>query len=200
MSFSVSLSPLYKKHWAFSVLSYIYKTVRYVNLTIVDEVVVVSVTSSYLLQITNLLRNSSLRQFEILVDIIVVDYPYRLRRFQLVYIFLSLNYNARIYVKINLLDSMSIASLTSLFSNAYWFERQAWDMFGIIFSNHMDLRRILTDYGFWRHPLRKDFPLLGYDEVRYSENERRVVTEALEMSQEFRVFDYPLSWSISNMK
>ena len=140
------------------------------------------------------LRNHTQTQFKILVDITAVDYPERQKRFEVVYNFLSIQHNARIRIKV-LIDEMSpIESICSLYSSANWLERETWDMFGIFFVNHPDLRRILTDYGFEGHPLRKDFPLSGFVEVRYDDSEKRVLTERLEMTQEFRYFDFSSPW------
>ena len=123
-----------------------------------------------------------------------VDYPSRPLRFEVVYNFLSIQYNSRVRVKSCLDEVTPISSLTPLFSSAAWWEREVWDMFGIFFSNHPDLRRILTDYGFTGHPLRKDFPLTGFLEVRYDDSEKRVINEPVEMTQEFRFFDFASPW------
>jgi NADH/F420H2 dehydrogenase subunit C len=132
--------------------------------------------------------------FKILVDILVVDYPGREKRFSLVYCLLSLKYNVRIKVKISIDELTSVNSITNIYKSSCWMEREVWDMNGIFFENHPDLRRILTDYGFEGYPLRKDFPLSGYTEVRYDDSQKRVVSESLEMSQEYRVFNFNSSW------
>jgi NADH/F420H2 dehydrogenase subunit C len=129
-----------------------------------------------------------------LVDILVVDYPGREKRFSLVYCLLSLKYNVRIKVKISIDELTSVNSITNIYKSSCWMEREVWDMNGIFFENHPDLRRILTDYGFEGYPLRKDFPLSGYTEVRYDDSQKRVVSESLEMSQEYRVFNFNSSW------
>jgi NADH/F420H2 dehydrogenase subunit C len=133
-------------------------------------------------------------QYKLLVDITAVDYPSRPLRFEVVYNLLSIQYNARIRIKTCVDEIKPLISSTGVFSSAGWWEREVWDMFGIFFSNHPDLRRILTDYGFQGHPLRKDFPLTGYVEVRYDDSEKRVVTESLELTQEFRFFDFSSPW------
>ena len=133
-------------------------------------------------------------QFQQLVDVTAIDYPGLDRRFTVVYNLLSVHYNSRIRVK-TLVDSITaVESLSSCYSSAAWWEREVWDMFGIFFSNHPDLRRILTDYGFQGHPLRKDFPLTGYVEVRYDDSEKRVINEPVEVTQEFRYFDFTTPW------
>ena len=133
-------------------------------------------------------------QYKVLVDLTAVDYPSRKVRFELVYNLLSVQYNSRVRVK-TLVDEIDpISSVTPLYSSAAWWEREVWDMFGVFFSNHPDLRRILTDYGFQGHPLRKDFPLTGYVEVRYDDSEKRVIQEPVEVTQELRYFDFSSPW------
>lgn len=140
------------------------------------------------------LRDHSNCQFKQLQDVCGVDYPTRPSRFEVVYNMLSVRYNARIRVKTYATEVDPVPSATQLFSGANWFEREAWDMYGIFFEGHPDLRRILTDYGFDGHPLRKDFPLTGHVEVRYDDEKKRVVVEPLEMTQAFRNFDYSSAW------
>jgi len=140
------------------------------------------------------LRDHINAQCKQLMDITAVDYPTRELRFEVVYNFLSIQYNSRVRVKACVDEITSIQSVTQLFSSASWWEREVWDMFGIFFSDHPDLRRILTDYGFQGHPLRKDFPLSGYVEVRYDDSEKRVITEPIELTQEFRLFDFSSPW------
>lgn len=140
------------------------------------------------------LKDYTNTQCKQLIDITAIDNPSRSSRFQVVYQLLSLQYNARIRVKSCIDEVTPISSATGVFSCAAWWEREVWDMFGIFFYDHPDLRRILTDYGFHGHPLRKDFPLTGYVEVRYDDSEKRVITEAVEMSQEFRYFDFATPW------
>jgi NADH-quinone oxidoreductase subunit C len=133
-----------------------------------------------------------------LVDVCGVDYPDRPERFDVVYNLLSLKLNQRIRVKVTTDEDNAVPSVTAVFSAAGWFEREAWDLFGIYFADHPDLRRLLTDYGFEGHPLRKDFPLTGYVEVRYDEDQKRVVYEPVRLKQEFRSFDFVSPWEGMN--
>ncbi len=132
--------------------------------------------------------------FEMLVDLCGVDFPDREERFEIVYNLLSLKHNQRIRVKTTTDEEAAVPSVVELFPTAAWFERECWDMFGVFFSDHPDLRRILTDYGFDGHPFRKDFPLTGYVEVRYDDEQRRVVYEPVRLTQEFRNFDFVSPW------
>jgi NADH-quinone oxidoreductase subunit C len=140
------------------------------------------------------LRDDPRCQFACLIDICGVDYPGRERRFDVVYHLLSLTLNHRIRVKTETDETAPVPSAVGVFPAANWFEREAFDMYGILFSGHPDLRRILTDYGFQGHPLRKDFPLTGFVEVRYSEEAKRVVYEPVRLQQEFRNFDFLSPW------
>lgn len=140
------------------------------------------------------LRDHMNTQYKVLMDVTAVDYPSRPLRFEVVYNLLSVQFNARIRIKTCVDEIKPLGSSTQVYSSAGWWEREVWDMFGIFFSNHPDLRRILTDYGFQGHPLRKDFPLTGYVEVRYDDSEKRVITESLELTQEFRYFDFSSPW------
>eukprot|EP01134_Creolimax_fragrantissima_P001288 CFRG1288T1 len=140
------------------------------------------------------LRDHTNAQFKTLIDIAGVDIPGRVNRFEIVYMLLSIRYNSRIIVKTYTDEVTPIESIEPVFKAANWMEREVWDMFGVFFNGHPDLRRILTDYGFEGHPLRKDFPLSGYTEVRYDEEAKRVVSEPLEMQQEFRQFDFANPW------
>nr|YP_009577930.1 NADH dehydrogenase subunit 9 [Guillardia theta]QBJ06313.1 NADH dehydrogenase subunit 9 [Guillardia theta] len=140
------------------------------------------------------LKDSENFMFKMLIDIYAVDFPGQKERFQLYYLLLSLKYNTRIKVQVNLDELTLVPSITNVYKAACWIEREVWDMNGIFFENHPDLRRILTDYGFEGHPLRKDFPLSGYTEVRYDDSQKRVVLEQIEMAQEYRVFNFQSSW------
>jgi len=140
------------------------------------------------------LRDDKVCQFKQLVDICGADYPSRPQRFDVVYNLLSLTNNSRIRVKVMTDENTPVDSATKVYSAAGWNEREVWDFFGIYFNNHPDLRRILTDYGFEGHPLRKDFPLTGYVELRYDEQLRRVVYEPVKLTQDFRVFDTLSPW------
>ncbi len=132
--------------------------------------------------------------FTTLVDLCCVDYPSREKRFEVVYILLSIRQNNRVRVRISVEENKIVPSVTELFSSAGWYEREAWDMYGVLFSGNNDLRRILTDYGFDGHPQRKDFPLSGHVELRYDDEQKRVVYEPVKLAQEFRDFDYLSPW------
>lgn len=140
------------------------------------------------------LRDDSLCQFVNFTDICGVDYPHRARRFDVVYHFLSPKQNVRIRLKVETDERTPVPSITDVFPGADWFEREAYDLYGILFSGHPDLRRLLTDYGFDGYPLRKDFPLTGFVEVRYDDEKKRVVYEPVKLTQEFRNFDFLSPW------
>ncbi|MEI8394624.1 MAG: NADH-quinone oxidoreductase subunit C [Rhodospirillaceae bacterium] len=140
------------------------------------------------------LRDDPACLFQQLMDICGVDRPAREARFEVVYNLLSLKHNRRIRVKLSAAEGESVCSVTSVFKGANWFERETWDMFGILFDSHPDLRRLLTDYGFEGHPLRKDFPLTGYVEMRYDDELKRVVYEPVKLAQDFRTFDFLSPW------
>jgi NADH-quinone oxidoreductase subunit C len=140
------------------------------------------------------LRDNPQCRFTILCDICGCDYPDRPLRFEVVYNLLSMTQNLRIRLKVETDEESPVPSATGVFSVAGWWEREAWDLYGIYFSDHPDLRRILTDYGFDGHPLRKDFPLTGYVELRYDEDQKRVVYEPVKLKQEFRSFDFLSPW------
>ena len=132
--------------------------------------------------------------FQQLLDLCGVDYPDRKERFEVVYHLLSMTRNARLRVKVSTDETQPVPSVISAYPAANWFEREAYDMYGMLFSGHPDMRRLLTDYGFEGHPLRKDFPMTGYVEVRYDEEQRRVVYEPVKLTQEFRTFDFLSPW------
>jgi NADH-quinone oxidoreductase subunit C len=140
------------------------------------------------------LRDDPACEFKLLIDLCGVDWPQRPKRFDVVYHLLSLSTNARVRVKAQLGEKETIASIVALHPSANWFEREAFDMFGIVFTDHPDMRRILTDYGFSGFPLRKDFPLTGYVEVRYDDELKRVVYQPVQLVQEFRDFDFMSPW------
>jgi len=146
------------------------------------------------IEVIKFLRDDRACRFTTLIDICGVDYPQRSKRFEVVYHLLSMPLNHRIRIKTSTDEETPVASLSDVFPVANWFEREAFDMYGIVFSGHPDLRRILTDYGFTGHPLRKDFPLSGYVEVRWDEEEKRVVYEPVELVQEYRDFDFLSPW------
>lgn len=145
-------------------------------------------------RVLQFLRDDRECDFKMLIDITAVDYPERAQRFEVVYQLLSLTQNQRVRVKIAVGEDEQVPTATGLFSAAGWLEREVWDMYGIFFSNHPDLRRILTDYGFDGHPLRKDFPLTGYVELRYDDEQKRVVYESVKLTQDFRRFDFMSPW------
>ena len=147
-----------------------------------------------ILDVLNYLRDDSQCRFRQLVDITGVDNPGREQRFDVVYHLVSLHNNQRIRVKVMTDEATPVPSATAIFPSAGWYERETWDLYGVMFSDHPDLRRILTDYGFEGFPLRKDFPLTGYVEVRYSEDLKRVVYEPVKLTQEFRTFDFMSPW------
>ena len=148
----------------------------------------------HILSLIKFLRDDSQCRFESLIDICGVDYPQRRERFDVVYHLLSMRMNQRIRVKLTTDAETAVASIVELFPCAEWFEREALDMYGVLFSGNTDLRRLLTDYGFEGHPLRKDFPLTGFVEVRYDDLEKRVVYEPVKLVQEYRNFDFLSPW------
>jgi NADH-quinone oxidoreductase subunit C len=147
-----------------------------------------------LIKLLTFLRDDTNCRFRQLLDVCGADYPERAERFDVVYILLSIRHNQRIRVKVATDDRTPVPSATDVFSSAGWFERETWDLYGVYFAGHKDLRRILTDYGFEGHPLRKDFPLTGYVEVRYDDEQKRVVYEPVNLAQEFRTFDFLSPW------
>lgn len=169
------------------------KYVQKVQISLGDELEIM-ITPDGVIPVLAFLKDHHLAQFESLVDIAGVDVPTREFRFEVVYNLLSLRYNARIRVKTYTDELTPIDSACEVYKAADWYEREIWDMFGVYFANHPDLRRILTDYGFEGHPFRKDFPLSGYVEVRYDDEAKRVVVEPLELAQEFRKFDLVGPW------
>ena len=154
----------------------------------------ITINPEELLDATLLLKTNKNTKFRQLIDITAVDYPENQKRFKMVYLFLSHELNQRIILSFFINENQQISSLTKIFPSANWMEREIFDMYGIKFTDHPDLRRILTDYGFEGHPLRKDFPLTGYNEVRYSESEKKVVYEPVKLEQNYRNFDYESPW------
>ena len=161
---------------------------------IINEELTVEINVNNLIEVVQFLKSNDKCKFRQLIDIAGVDYPDKDKRFQLVYLFLSHENNIRIKIVIKFQPKESINSLTKIFPSANWMEREVFDMYGIKFKNHPDLRRILTDYGFKGHPLRKDFPLTGFNEVRYSEKEKKVVYEPVKLEQNYRNFDFESPW------
>lgn len=155
---------------------------------------VVTVRREAIARVLMTLRDEPRASFKCFIDLCGVDYPERAERFEVVYFLLSLNHNQRIRVRVTTDEETPVPTVTGIFSGAGWFEREAWDLYGIAFAGHPDLRRILTDYGFEGHPLRKDFPLTGYVELRYDEQMKRVVYEPVKLTQDYRNFDYVSPW------
>ena len=147
-----------------------------------------------LLDVVLFIKTNNDTKFRQLIDITVVDYPEKAKRFKVVYLFLSHEFNQRLVLNYYISGNEIISSLTSIFPSANWMEREVFDMYGVNFKNHPDLRRILTDYGFEGHPLRKDFPLTGHSEVRYSEEKKKVILEPVKLEQNYRNFDYESPW------
>jgi NADH-quinone oxidoreductase subunit C len=175
----------------------------YVSAALPDEVqgfevaydeLMVTVAREAVVKALSFLRDDQNCQFKQLVDLTAVDFPEREARFEVVYNLLSPRHNQRIRVKLATDEETPVPSVCPVFNSAFWYERETWDLYGVFFSDHPDLRRLLTDYGFEGHPLRKDFPLTGYVEVRYDEDQKRVVYEPVNLTQEFRTFDYMSPW------
>jgi NADH-quinone oxidoreductase subunit C len=158
-----------------------------------DELAIVARPES-IVRVLSFLRDDVNCQFKQLMDVCGVDYPGRPQRFDVVYNLLSLTHNRRIRVKIRTDGQAAVPTVTGVFSSAGWWEREAYDLYGIWFRDHPDLRRILTDYGFDGYPLRKDFPLTGYFEVRYDDEQKRIVYEPVKLTQDFRNFDFLSPW------
>ena len=154
----------------------------------------INIEDNYLIEVILFLKTNSITKFRQLIDITTVDYPERERRFKMVYLLLSHETNSRIIIDYNIKEGEVIPSLTSIYPSANWMEREVFDMYGIEFKDHPDLRRILTDYDFKGHPLRKDFPLTGHNEVRYSEEDKKVIYEPVKLEQNYRNFDYESPW------
>ena len=154
----------------------------------------INIDSEDLIDVTLFIKSNENTKFRQLIDITVVDYPENSQRFKVVYLFLSHEFNQRIILSYLINENEVIQSLTSIYPAANWMEREVFDMYGVKFKDHPDLRRILTDYGFEGHPLRKDFPLTGHTEVRYSEEQKKVIKEPVKLEQNYRNFDYESPW------
>ena len=154
----------------------------------------ICIEDNKLIEVMIFLKTHSSTKFKQLIDITAVDYPERDKRFKMVYLLLSHEKNSRIKIEFDIKEGEILSSLTSIFPSANWMEREVFDMYGIEFKDHPDLRRILTDYGFKGHPLRKDFPLTGRNEVRYSEEDKKVIYEPVKLEQNYRNFDYESPW------
>jgi NADH-quinone oxidoreductase subunit C len=154
----------------------------------------INIESEDLIHVVLFIKNNENTKFRQLIDITAVDYPENIQRFKIVYLFLSHEFNQRIILSYLINENEVIPSVTSIYPAANWMEREVFDMYGVKFKNHPDLRRILTDYGFEGHPLRKDFPLTGHTEVRYSEDQKKVISEPVKLEQNYRNFDYESPW------
>ena len=168
------------------------------NSSITNDELMVEIADNDIVEVVQFLKSNEKCKFKQLIDIAGVDYPENEKRFELVYLFLSHENNLRIKVLIKFQMNQTINSLTKIFPSANWMEREVFDMYGIKFKNHPDLRRILTDYGFKGHPLRKDFPLTGFNEVRYREKEKKVIYEPVKLEQNYRNFDFESPWEGTN--
>ena len=153
-----------------------------------------SINSDNLLEVILFLKTNNETKFRQLIDITAVDYPENNQRFKLVYLLLSHEFNERIIIDFSINEKEVVPTITNIFPSANWMEREVFDMYGIKFKDHPDLRRILTDYGFEGYPLRKDFPLTGHEEVRYSEDNKKVIYEPVKLEQDYRNFDYESPW------
>ena len=168
------------------------------NSSITNEELLIEISENDLIDVVQFLKLNENCKFKQLIDIAGVDYPENDKRFELIYLFLSHENNTRIKLLIKFEVNQTINSLTKVFPSANWMEREVFDMYGIKFKNHPDLRRILTDYGFKGHPLRKDFPLTGFNEVRYSEKDKKVIYEPVKLEQNYRNFDFESPWEGTN--
>ena len=169
-------------------------TSKIISSNIKHNQIYINIEDNNLTEVILFLKTNSITKFRQLIDITAVDYPERDRRFKMIYLLLSHETNSRIVIDSNIKEGEVVPSLTSIYPSANWMEREVFDMYGIEFKDHPDLRRILTDYGFKGHPLRKDFPLTGHNEVRYSEEKKKVVYEPVKLEQNYRNFDYESPW------
>jgi NADH-quinone oxidoreductase subunit C len=161
---------------------------------IVRDELTVTVKASEIVRVVKFLRDDARCEFRSIIDITAVDWPSRENRFDVVYHFLSPTKNARVRIKVEVDEATPVASIIEVFPGANWFEREVYDLYGVLFTGHPDMRRLLTDYGFEGHPLRKDFPLTGFVEVRYDDELKRVVYDRVRLAQEFRNFDFLSPW------
>ena len=169
-------------------------TTKIKNSKIRHDQLYINISSEDLIDVTLFIKSNENTKFKQLIDITVVDYPENTQRFKVVYLFLSHEFNQRIILNYLINENEVIPSLTSIYPAANWMEREVFDMYGVKFKDHPDLRRILTDYDFEGHPLRKDFPLTGHTEVRYSEELKKVIKEPVKLEQNYRNFDYESPW------
>ena len=164
------------------------------NTFIKHDNIYLNIDNDKLIDVLTFLKTNKETKFRQLIEITAVDYPESKNRFKMVYLLLSHEYNKRIIIDFFLKENEIISSVTPIFPSANWMEREVFDMYGVSFKDHPDLRRILTDYGFEGHPLRKDFPLTGHSEVRYSEDQKKVISEPVKLEQNYRNFDYESPW------
>ena len=169
-------------------------TTKILSSKIKHDQINICIEDNNLIEVMIFLKTHSSTKFRQLIDITAVDYPERDKRFKMVYLLLSHEKNSRIKIEFDIKEGEILSSLTSIFPSANWMEREVFDMYGVEFKDHPDLRRILTDYGFKGHPLRKDFPLTGHNEVRYSEEDKKVIYEPVKLEQNYRNFDYESPW------
>ena len=169
-------------------------SIKVLNSVISNEELLIEIKDNDLVEVIQFLKSNENCKFKQLIDIAGVDYPENEKRFELIYLFLSHENNTRIKLLTKFEIDQTINSITKIFPSANWMEREVFDMYGIKFKNHPDLRRILTDYGFKGHPLRKDFPLTGFNEVRYSEKDKKVIYEPVKLEQNYRNFDFESPW------
>ena len=169
-------------------------TTKILSSKIKHDQINICIEDNNLIEVMIFLKTNSSTKFKQLIDITTVDYPERDKRFKMVYLLLSHEKNSRIKIEFDIKEGEILSSLTSIFPSANWMEREVFDMYGVEFKDHPDLRRILTDYGFKGHPLRKDFPLTGHNEVRYSEEDKKVIYEPVKLEQNYRNFDYESPW------
>ena len=167
---------------------------KVLNSAISNEELLIEISDKNLVEVIKFLKANENCKFKQLIDIAGVDYPENEKRFELIYLFLSHENNTRIKLLIKIEIDQTMNSITKIFPSANWMEREVFDMYGIKFKNHPDLRRILTDYGFKGYPLRKDFPLTGFNEVRYSEKDKKVIYEPVKLEQNYRNFDFESPW------
>ena len=173
---------------------------KVLNSFIENDELLIEIKDSDLIEVVQFLKSNEKSKFKQLIDIAGADFPNEEKRFKLIYLFLSHELNHRIKLLINFETNQVINSITKIFPSANWMEREVFDMYGIKFKNHPDLRRILTDYGFKGHPLRKDFPLTGFNEVRYSEKDKKVIYEPVKLEQNYRNFDFESPWEGTDYK
>ena len=173
-------------------------TTKILSSKIKHDQINICIEDNNLIEVMIFLKTHSTTKFKQLIDITAVDYPERDKRFKMVYLLLSHEKNSRIKIEFDIKEGEILSSLTSIFPSANWMEREVFDMYGVEFKDHPDLRRILTDYGFKGHPLRKDFPLTGFNEVRYSEKEKKVIYEPVKLEQNYRNFDFESPWEGTN--